>query len=80
MTVLIQWKDTNAFETGHRIYRSSTYFTKDNLPSMLVELGPDIEEYQDTTANAGENWYIVSALLNNGHEVFSQAFIPEGKT
>lgn len=80
MTVTVKWKDPNAFEEGKKIYRSPTYFTKDNLPAQLVDLGPDVEEYEDTTANAGENWYMIRVYMTNGHELFSQAFIPEGKT
>ena len=80
MTVLIKWKESNAFEEGHRIYRNTQYFSSKNLPNALVELGANIEEYEDTTANPGENWYIISSFMINGHEVFSQAFIPEGKS
>ena len=75
MAVTIKWKDNSLLEKGHRIYKSSTYFTPDNLPTPLADLGPDIEEYQDTASNAGENWYIVSAYIL-GYEVFSEPFIP----
>ena len=75
MAVTIKWKDNSYLEKGHRIYKSSTYFTSDNLPTPLVDLSPNIEEYEDTTANAGENWYIVSAYIL-GYEVFSEPFIP----
>ena len=75
MAVTIKWKDNSYLEKGHRIYKSSTYFTPDNLPAPLVDLSPNIEEYQDTTSNAGENWYIVSAYIL-GYEVFSEPFIP----
>ena len=79
MAVTIKWKDNSSLEKGHRIYKSSTYFTPDNLPASLVDLSPDIEEYEDTTANAGENWYIVSAYIL-GYEVFSEPFIPISNT
>ena len=75
MAVTIRWKDNSLIEEGHRIYKSSTYFTPDSLPAPLVDLGPDIEEYEDTASNAGENWYIVSAYIL-GYEAFSEPFIP----
>ena len=74
MAVTIKWKDNSLLEKGHRIYKSSTYFTSDNLPAPLVDLSPDIEEYEDTASNAGENWYIVSAYILE-YEVFSEPFI-----
>ena len=74
MAVTIKWQDNNTIEMGHRIYKSPTYFTKDNLPSMLVELGPDVTEYVDSAGVNGENWYMVSAFIA-GYEVFSEAFI-----
>ena len=75
MSVTIKWQDNNLFEMGHRIYKSPTYFTEDSLPSMLVELGPDVTEYVDSAGVSGENWYRVSAFLDNGYEIFSEAFI-----
>lgn len=74
MATIIRWIDNNKIETHHRIYKSSTFFTKDNLPDILVELGPDVTEYEDVDGTDGENWYIVSALLND-YEVFSEPFI-----
>lgn len=74
MATTIQWIDNSSIETAHRIYKSSTYFTKDNLPAVLVELGPDVTEYVDSAGVDGENWYIVSAVLND-YEVFSEPFI-----
>ena len=74
MAVTIKWQDNNDIETGHRIYKSPTYFTKDNLPTPLVDLGPDVQEYEDTSANPEENWYIVSAYIID-YEVFSDPFI-----
>jgi len=74
MATTIKWIDNNQIETAHRIYKSNTYFTKDNLPAPLVELDPDITEYVDSAGTDGENWYIVSALLND-YEVFSEPFI-----
>ena len=76
MAVTIKWKDNSSLEKGHRIYKSNTYFTPDNLPSPLVDLGPNIEEYEDTASNAGENWYILSAYILD-YEVFSEPFIPD---
>ena len=75
MAVTIKWKDNSSVEKGHRIYKSSTYFTSENLPAPLVDLGPDIEEYEDTASNIGENWYILSAYIL-GYELFSEPFIP----
>ena len=75
MAVTIEWKDNNTIEIGHRVYKNSTYFTKDNLPAPLVDLGPNISEYEDTASNDGENWYIISAYIT-GYEVFSKPFIP----
>lgn len=74
MPVTIKWKDNSSIETGHRIYKSSTYFTKDNLPTPLVELDANVTEYEDADGTDGENWYIVSSVLN-GYEVFSEPFI-----
>ena len=74
MSVTVKWKDNNYFETGHKIYKSSAYFTKDNLPSVLADLGPNVTEYVDSAGVSGENWYMVSALLN-GYEVFSDPLI-----
>lgn len=79
MTVLVKWKIQNTAATGLRIYRSPSYFTKDSLPTVLAEVSPDVEEYEDTTANVGENWYMISSFLDNGYEVFSQPFIPKGR-
>ena len=75
MAVKIKWRDNNYIERGHRLYKSNTYFTKDNLPAPLVDLSPDVTEYNDTAGNTGENWYIVSAYTDN-YEVFSSPFIP----
>lgn len=74
MATTIRWIDNSSVETGHRIYKSATHFTKDNLPDVLVELGPDVSEYEDVDGADGENWYIVSAFLND-YEVFSEPFI-----
>ena len=75
MAIKIRWIDNSSIEKGHRIYKNSTYFTKDNLPAPLADIGPNIEEYEDTAGNAGENWYIVSSYIT-GYEVFSEPFIP----
>lgn len=74
MAVTIRWKDNSIIELGHRIYKNSTYFTKDNLPAPLADIGPNVEEYEDTDGNPGENWYIVSAYIAE-FEAFSEPFL-----
>lgn len=74
MAITIRWKDNSKIETGHRIYKSSTYFNKNNLPAPLATLDANITEYEDVDGAEGENWYIVSALLND-YEVYSEPFI-----
>ena len=74
MSTTIRWKNNTPFADGHRIYKSSSYFTKNNLPAPLVDLGPDVTEYTDTTSNEGESWYIVGSYLGN-YEVYTRPFV-----
>jgi len=74
MAVTIKWKDNSIIELGHRIYRSNNYFTKDNLPAPLADIGPNVEEYEDPDSNPGENWYIVSSYIAE-FEAFSKPFL-----
>ncbi len=68
MGIRITWQDTNASEQGHRVYRSASPMNPENLPVPLVELGPDVEEYEDGSVVDGETWYYRVSAFSGGAE------------
>lgn len=70
MAILITWNDTNSIEHGHRIFRSTSPMDPEDLPEPLVEVGPDVTEYLDTTAEPEVTYfYRVAVFLNTLSQV-----------
>lgn len=67
------WKEDNLGEDGHRVYRSSSPMDPQALPAPVVELGPDVTQYDDGGVVEGNTYYYrVSAFLNTGAEKVSE--------
>jgi hypothetical protein len=80
-TVRLTWTDLNAGpsqEEEHRIYRSTTPFGADTLPSVLATVAADVEEYEDPTANFDTTYYYAVAAERGGVLAISFITVPVG--
>lgn len=69
--IKLSWRDRNANEQGHRVYKSQTPMDVNSLPAHEVELGADVTTWNDVNVTEGEEYrYIVSAF-RDGVEKFS---------
>lgn len=53
----LSWLEDNVAEEGHRVYRDDTPMDPDNLPTPIVDLGPDVTGYDDGNVTPGESYY-----------------------
>lgn len=68
-TVRLTWTDLNSGvsqEEEHRIYRSTTAFDADTLPSVLATVAADVEFYEDPTAGFDTTYYYAVAAERGG--------------
>lgn len=70
-TVFLTWKENNTDEDGHRVYRSLTPIDPEAPPAPLASLGPNVTNYQDSTALEGVTYYYRVSAYKSGVEVFS---------
>lgn len=70
-SVFLTWKENNTDEDGHRVYRSLTPIDPEAPPTPLASLGPNVTNYQDTTALDDVTYYYRVSAYKSGAEVFS---------
>jgi hypothetical protein len=60
--VRLAWNDMSSNELGFRVYRDG---------GLLVEVGPNVEGYDDSTVSAGNHVYYVLAYNASGESEHS---------
>lgn len=71
----LRWVDRSIDETGQHIYRSESPIDLENLPPVLATVGPNIQEYQDTTVEEGKSYYYRVSSFNDKIEKFSEEIV-----
>ena len=80
MGIRLTWSDQNLAEDGHRIYRSLTSMAGldvSQLPAPVVELGPDVELWDDPDVVEGETYYYRVGAFVGGVEMVSDELVIE---
>lgn len=62
MSVLLEWSPT-VIGDSQKVYRSTSTFNHDNLPSILATIGASDHSYDDTTATNETYFYAIETIL-----------------
>lgn len=57
MGTTLRWRDNNAAEDGHRVYRGTAPLDPEALPAPLATLAADVTEYYDIDVVEGQAYY-----------------------
>lgn len=71
----IQWDNSNPVFESVRIYKSSTAFTENNLPTLLTEITDiGVSNYDDLDVELNETWFYMLSTKLGVAEAFTECF------
>lgn len=74
--VSLSWLDSNQIEKGHRVYRSDNPMDINNLPTPIVDLDKNIQDYVDYDVIDGNYYYYrVSAYIDGYEEISEEVYV-----
>lgn len=70
--ITLVWDDTNEIELGHKIYRSDSPMSVDNMPASIATLDANTTTFVDEDLTVGNVYYYRVSAYINGDEQFSE--------